>query len=219
MAEIGYFSVIRHEILEIIPPGDHRILDIGCGTGATLKQLKYCGKAMETCGIELNPDAAKIAAQNIDTILTGDAGVIEIPFKKNYFDYILFCDVLEHFFHPDQILGKYAPYLKNEGLIIVSIPNIKYYKIVLSLLFRDRFEYKDEGILDQSHIRFFTRHEIVNLFVHSDFEILKILPKIGKKVLVKDTPLYSLLRNIPGSSFLTYQYCIISRKKKDSMNS
>ncbi len=216
MDEIGYFSVIRHEILEIIPQGDHRILDIGCGTGATLKRLKDCGKAMETCGIEMNRDASIIAKQQADMILTGDAGTIDIPFEKNYFDYILFCDILEHCYNPDQILEKYASYLKDEGLVIASIPNIKYYKILCKLIFLDRFEYQNEGILDKSHIRFFTKREIVNLFSRSGYEILSIMPKIGEKVLVKDTLLHSSLKKIPGSSFFTFQYCIICRKRNCS---
>jgi SAM-dependent methyltransferase len=114
----NYFSIIRWNIIDLIPEGNHRVLDVGCGNGANLKKLKELGKASEVFGIEINEDVAENLSQDLDKIIIGDIESIEPQFNENYFDYIIFADILEHLINPDKILNQYKKLLKDEGYII-----------------------------------------------------------------------------------------------------
>jgi len=206
-----YFSYIRWDIINQVPEGNHRILDVGCGAGATLLKLKELGKASEIFGIEINEDIAGKLSPLLNGIIIGDIESIKLPFNEKYFDYILFGDILEHLINPDKILNQYKELLKDDGFIIATIPNIKHFNILLRLIILDEFKYVDEGILDKSHLRFFTKKEIENLFMRNKFKIVEINPIIYGRIKI----LKNLFRNkiLPGGSFFALQYLIKARKK------
>lgn len=206
-----YFSYIRWDIINQVPEGNHRILDVGCGAGATLLKLKELGKANEIFGIEINEDIAGKLSPLLNGIIIGDIESIKLPFNEKYFDYILFGDILEHLINPDKILNQYKELLKDDGFIIATIPNIKHFNILLRLIILDEFKYVDEGILDKSHLRFFTKKEIENLFMRNKFKIVEINPIIYGRIKI----LKNLFRNkiLPGGSFFALQYLIKARKK------
>lgn len=194
----------------MIPDGDHRILEIGCGAGSTLIKLRELRKAREIIGIELNSDVLLGNCSRFDAVLVGDGEEIEPAFEEGYFDYIIFADVLDHLVNPVAVLKRYSPYLKNTGYIIASIPNVKNYRILLDLVLYDKFEYADSGILDRSHLRFFTQREIHSLFRDAGLNIVSIRSMFGGGHLGNlDKRLNnSLGRILPGVSFLTVQYLI-----------
>jgi len=206
-----YFSYIRWDIINQVPEGNHRILDVGCGAGATLLKLKELGKASEIFGIEINEDIAGKLSPLLNGIIIGDIESIKLPFNEKYFDYILFGDILEHLINPDKILNQYKALLKDDGFIIATIPNIKHFNILLRLIILDEFKYVDEGILDKSHLRFFTKKEMENLFMRNKFKIVEINPIIYGRIKI----LKNLFRNkiLPGGSFFALQYLIKARKK------
>lgn len=209
-----YFSNIRWNIIDLIPEGNHRILDIGCGDGATLKKLKELGKANEIFGIEINEDIAKKLSQDLDEIVIGDVESIEPAFNEKYFDYILFGDNLEHLINPDKVLNKYKKLLKDDGFIIASIPNIKYFIIILKLIIFDEFKYVDAGILDRSHLRFFTKREIKRMFQNANLKIIYIEPNLWWPIKIIDNSIFNIFSKLlPGSSFFTIQYLIKARKE------
>lgn len=209
-----YFSNIRWNIIDLIPEGNHRILDIGCGDGGTLKKLKELGKANEIFGIELNEDIAKKLSQDLDEIVIGDVESIEPTFNEKYFDYILFGDSLEHLINPDKVLNKYKKLLKDDGFIIASIPNIKYFSIILKLIIFDEFKYVDAGILDRSHLRFFTKREIKRMFQNANLKIIYIEPNLWWPIKIIDNRIFTIFSKLlPGSSFFTIQYLIKARKE------
>ncbi|VVB55588.1 Ubiquinone biosynthesis O-methyltransferase [uncultured archaeon] len=204
-----YFSYIRGDIIDLIQNGKHRILDVGCGEGRTLRKLKELGKASETIGIEINENIANSLAHNVDKMIIGDVESLELDFEKEFFDYIIFGDILEHIRNPTKILKEYSGYLKNDGFIIASIPNLNYYGVIIPLVFFDKFEYKIEGILDKTHLRFFTRKSLIKLFNSSGFEIIII--KSNKK-----SNFIAILNFITFgifNRFFVFQYFIKARKK------
>lgn len=226
----AYSTSIRWEIIQLIPTGDHKILDVGCGAGQTLKKLKELGKANEIVGIEIDEQVTRDLSGTLDRLYVGDVETMDLPYTEKYFDYILFGDVLEHLINPRRVLHSYRKLIKDDGFIIASIPNIKYYSVVLRLLFYDEFQYTDAGILDSSHLRFFTKKEIINMFKEENFEVDDLIP-----VYVEGTPpkryksrLFTYLSNrlflclsrshilamyFLDSSFYAYQYIIKAKKK------
>lgn len=160
----GYYTRDREEMLKFIPRTSSKILDVGCGSGSFGAILKS-QKDVEVWGVEISEDAAKEAVTRIDRIIIGDIESEELGLPLNYFDCIILNDVLEHLLYPWNVLVKFKTYLQNGGYIIASIPNVRYYPNIRDLIVRKNWEYKDEGILDKTHLRFFTERTIKKMFV------------------------------------------------------
>jgi 2-polyprenyl-3-methyl-5-hydroxy-6-metoxy-1,4-benzoquinol methylase len=227
----GYFSVTRWEIIKLIPSGNHKILDVGCGAGSTLRKLKELGKANEIVGIEINEDVARNSSDALDKLHIGDVETMDLPYPEKYFDYILFADVLEHLINPRRVLRIYRNLLRDDGYLIATIPNIKHYNVLMRLILFDEFRYSDTGILDRSHLRFFTKKEIIKMFQDEQFEVVDLIHlhvpikpanEAAEKAL-SDLPSRlryksSLYINqcLAKSSFYAYQYLIKAKKGKVS---
>jgi len=161
---MGYYSYVRMDLIDMIEKGhDEKIsvLEVGCGLGATIARIEYLWPEAEVKGIELVDRLADIGANYLD-IIQGNIETMEIPYEKESFDYIIFGDVLEHLYDPEKCLKRMIPYLKKDGFILCSIPNIMHMSVIVSLL-RGKFEYQDRGILDRTHLRFFTLESIVRM--------------------------------------------------------
>ncbi|MCM0592556.1 MAG: class I SAM-dependent methyltransferase [Gloeotrichia echinulata CP02] len=145
-----------------------RVVDFGCATGyfAQLMNQKGC----TVTGVEINPEAAKIAEKYCKEVIVADldyVSVIDI-LPTQEFDVAVFGDVLEHLRNPWKVLEEIKPILKEDGYVVASIPNIAHGAIRLALL-QGRFEYMEFGILDNTHLRFFTRKTIEDLFESSGY--------------------------------------------------
>ncbi|QLG87800.1 class I SAM-dependent methyltransferase [Chitinibacter bivalviorum] len=165
-----YYGFVRHEIAPMLPAHADRVLELGCGNGATLAWLKANGRCNSTTGIEYSPDASSIARQHLDHVIEGDAEQIDLQ-ALGQFDLILCLDVLEHLRDPWQMLRKLKQQLTPQGRIIVSVPNIRHHSILLPLLFRGQWRYQAAGILDQTHLRFFTQESAQQLLEQAGFQI------------------------------------------------
>lgn len=209
-----YYSGIRWDIIDLIPEGNHRILEVGCGAGNTLLKLKEIHKAQEIYGLEMNEGIAQAHIKDVDRVIVGDVEKIDPPFPDEFFDYIIFGDVLEHLIEPKKILKKYAKYLKMDGMIVASIPNIKNYTVLFDLIVRDKFEYRDSGILDRTHLRFFTRKEIINMFRRANLDISVIRSNLSFPLNIVDAKLCHFIsrHRLPGSSFFTIQYIVCAKR-------
>lgn len=203
-----YYFTPRKDIISLVPQGIERVLDVGCGGGRTGTLLKEIG-VREVFGIEKNEDVARYAKEYYDQVIVGDVEKIELPFPPLYFDLLIYGDVLEHLFDPWSLLKKHRKFLKDGGFIIVSLPNVRYYKVIKRLLIKGRWDYEDQGIMDLTHIRFFTLKTALELLRDSGFEVLRVRGKISGSKLLKfaNRMVFGMI-----SDFLIRQYLILGRK-------
>jgi 2-polyprenyl-3-methyl-5-hydroxy-6-metoxy-1,4-benzoquinol methylase len=169
----NYYSQARPEIVSFVPSGIKTILDIGCGEGIFLQLIKEKTGA-ETWGIEQEVQISEKAKINADKILTGKVEDSFSSLPDTYFDCIVFNDVLEHLNDPAGILKTMTRYLSKNGVIIASIPNVRYIYNLIELLFKKDWQYKESGVLDSTHLRFFTKNSILRLFDESGYQVVNI---------------------------------------------
>jgi 2-polyprenyl-3-methyl-5-hydroxy-6-metoxy-1,4-benzoquinol methylase len=168
--EPWYFGFLRKDIAPLLPEVAGRVLEIGCGGGATLNWLKETGRAQWTAGIELSPKATAVARGRMDTIYEGDVDQHLQHFEPKSLDLVLCLDVLEHLVDPWVTMGRLNTLLRPGGHIIVSLPNVQHHSVVLPLLLRGRWRYTEAGIMDQTHLRFFSREGALEMLRQSGLE-------------------------------------------------
>lgn len=171
-----YYSQPRHEILALVPKSAKKILDLGCGEGVLGEALLKQG-AEKVVGIEINPEVCEAARKRLTDAICGDLESVTLPYADGYFDCIIMGDVLEHCREPLKVLKKFSHYLNDCGRIVASIPNVRYWAVV-ALLASGRWEYQDAGILDRTHLRFFTKKEMEILFKDAELEITLMAPNL-----------------------------------------
>jgi len=208
----SYFIHDRSDLAAIFPEGAKKVLDVGCGAGILGKAIK-CRGAEEVTGVEMDADSCKAAEKHLDKALCLDAERDEMPFKERYFDCIIYGDILEHFNDPWDVLKKHKRFLKEGGFVLASIPNIRYYKVLIRLL-AGTWDYMDAGILDKSHIRFFALINIKELFENNGFSITLVKRNIvaSRGFRILNFLLFGALKD-----FLTYQYYIMAKNMKLDM--
>ncbi len=170
--DIGYFHSNRPEMVKYIPKGAMKILDVGCSEGTFCKELSINGR--EIWGVEINPAAAEIASQVCHNVLVGDFKAVYDQLPQNYFDCVIFNDVLEHLYLPWETVSLVKSLLSVDGVLVSSIPNFRYVSnLITEVIVEGEFRYKPEGgILDDTHIRFFTTKSICRMFREQGYEII-----------------------------------------------
>lgn len=168
-----YYSQVRSEMLKYIPLNSKKILDVGCGDGSFGNELKQTLEA-KVYGIELNDEMALVAKERLDQVFSGDITQTLEKLPDSHFDCIVFNDVLEHLADPNSLLLEIKSKLSNSGVIVCSIPNVRYLKNLINLIFRKQWKYEDYGVLDRTHLRFFTRNSIIDMFDELDYELISI---------------------------------------------
>ena len=169
-----YYRNQRTEMLEFIPEDATVLLEVGCGTGAFAGNLKKArrsgGKPFEIWGVEMDEDAAREASTVLDRVLHGDVATVLPDLPTAHFDCLVLNDVIEHVPDPGRLLRSLRPLLKPGGHLVTSIPNVRYFFNVVDLAVHGRWDYTDEGILDRTHLRFFTRSSMIRLLEECGFE-------------------------------------------------
>ena len=168
-----YYTYSRDDMIKLVPQNVSKILDIGCGGGAFGSNLKS-KKDVKVWGVEISRAAAAQAMKNLDRVITGDFESDNIALPPNYFDCVVFNDVLEHFKDPWNALMKARDCLIDDGFIVASIPNIRFFHIVKDLLINNEWKYVNAGILDKTHLRFFTLKSIRQMFYECNYDVVKI---------------------------------------------
>ena len=158
------------KVISLVPPAT-RVLEFGCATGYMSEVLKNRLGCAVT-GVEISPEAAALAEQHCERVIVGDAEKIDYAAELagEEFDVILFADVLEHLKSPADVLRRVRPFAAENGLIIASIPNVAHGSVRLALL-SGEFRYREWGLLDDTHLRFFTRASIQDLFEESGYVV------------------------------------------------
>jgi 2-polyprenyl-3-methyl-5-hydroxy-6-metoxy-1,4-benzoquinol methylase len=161
-----------HQIISSLLSSGSTILDVGCNTGLL---GKHNFKKAIFDGIDINKQALIKAKPYYRHLLLADLSLLKNINLKNKYDFIIFSDILEHLPRPDLTLIFFKKYLKPGGSIIISLPNIARFEIRLQLLF-GKFEYTQSGILNQDHLRYFTKKSATDFISKSGYRITKIIP-------------------------------------------
>ena len=168
-----YFNVVRKEMLPFVPKEAKIILEIGCGDGNFGNLLLENG-AKEVWGIEFEKEQGQIAEKVMTKVFVGDVAEQLLNLPDQYFDAIVCNDVLEHLIDPYTVINKLRPKLKKNGVMISSIPNIRYFRNLFDYFFNKNWDYTDSGIMDKTHFRFFTYKSIRKMFESNGYEVVKM---------------------------------------------
>jgi 2-polyprenyl-3-methyl-5-hydroxy-6-metoxy-1,4-benzoquinol methylase len=169
----GYYACDRPEMLDFVPTSARRILDVGCGEGSFGRALKARRPDITLYGIEVEPGAAQVAATWYDKVLTGTFPA-DLPTEVELLDCAVFNDVLEHLVDPWAALSGLHEHLDSDAVVVASIPNLRYLPVLYRLVVEGTFRYTPTGVLDNTHLRFFTRKTIVDLFVSTGYIVESI---------------------------------------------
>ncbi len=164
----------RQDILRLVPAGVKRVLDVGCSVGTLGQALRDRGAAVT--GIEIDPRMAAEARKHLNEVHIAsveDAALFERLGDRS-FDCIIFADLLEHLVDPWTALKRFVERLAPDGVVVASLPNVRHYTTIRTLLFQGYWPYRDRGIHDRTHLRFFTLRNIRELFVSSGLTIRKV---------------------------------------------
>lgn len=167
-----YFGYDRPEMLAMIPPGARKVLDVGCGAGR-FGQLVKREREAEVWGIEPALRASQQAGEVLDRAFQGEFGP-SVPLPQHAFDAVVFNDVLEHMPDPWAALKFARDLLAPGGAVVASIPSIRHFPTLWRLVVRKEWRYRDSGTLDRTHLRFFTRQTIEEMFQSTGYEIVAI---------------------------------------------
>ncbi len=216
--EKQYFSHVRRDVVSLLPSQSfQKVLEIGAGMGDTLLYIKRNKLAAEVMGVELvGMPGSNQQDPLIDKFQIADIEKDSINAPKEYFDVVICADVLEHLVDPWICIVKVCQHLKKGGLFIASVPNIRECRTLYNIIFRGDFKYDPRGgILDNTHLRFFCKKNILQL-ISSD----SLSPIYCKPVfLFKEVPLGRKRRIINRLTlglfvnFLTVQYICVAEKK------
>ncbi|MFN3594968.1 MAG: class I SAM-dependent methyltransferase [Thiobacillaceae bacterium] len=163
----GYREQRREDMLDFLPPTPRSVLDVGGGTGGFLAAVKARHPDCRTGLVETSATACKTAWERVDRVWQGEFTTVDIDER---FDCIAFLDVIEHVVDPAAMLDKAKGLLTQEGAIIASIPNVGHWTVIADLL-EGRWDYAPAGIHCITHLRYFTRHGIAQLFAEAGLVI------------------------------------------------
>jgi len=167
------------DILRLIPPDVKNVIEIGCSSGALAREFKKQSKSTNWIGIEINPTYAELAKRYCDKSLVANIDDCSETFYREFSDRDcwVFGDTLEHFRDPWSVLKNIRGVIPANGMIVACIPNAQHWSLIVRLVLGD-FRYEESGLLDKTHLRWFTRQTIIELFESQGFRIVEGIPRI-----------------------------------------
>lgn len=171
-----YFSTPRDQLIQLINRTGLRVLDVGCAAGNTGKSLLDSGKAKWVTGIEMVAESGEQAQSVLSEVYIGNVEDIIFDWEGREFDCFIFGDVLEHVSNPWGLLRRMRPLLAEDGIVVASIPNVKHWPVISNLMLHDEWRYTESGVLDITHLRFFTRKTAVRLFSETGYSVELVRP-------------------------------------------
>ena len=211
----SYYKHVREDLIKLLPENTcQKVLEIGSGGGNTLIEIKSRGLASVVVGCDLF-DLSNSQQKNplIDKFIIANLEIENISLDLNYFDVIIAGDVLEHLTDPWEIVNKLTPFLKSGGHFIVSVPNIREFGTMYKIFFKGDFDYNPEGgILDKTHLRFFCKKNIQDLFNKKNYRVISIRPPFDIIYRRGIKRLFNKLTFNLFEEFMTSQYVIVTQK-------
>lgn len=205
----NYFDGGRSDLKQFIPANVYTVLEIGCGEGGFRESFST---TVEYWGVEPNKKVGVIAESKLHKVFNATYEEVEEYIPDSYFDLIVCNDVIEHMVDHDKFLEHIKSKMKSDGSLLISIPNVRYIYNLYNLIFKKDWQYEDQGILDKTHLRFFTRKSLINSLLRHGYKIEsfegvnKVNPS-GIKILIK------LLLLVTGNEDTFYlQFCAVLKK-------
>lgn len=200
-----------------IPPGA-RVLDLGCGSGAVGRFLTRRGDGAVIDGLTLNTEEAALAAPDYRRVEVAnlDSADLAALFAGSQYDAIVCADVLEHTRHPQQVLASARRLLAGNGRVLISIPNAGYCGLIAELM-AGEFRYRPEGLLDETHLRFFTRRALTRFLAENGWAIdsletiQRALPESEFRAAFDALPAPVARHLLALPDALTYQFIVVAR--------
>lgn len=182
--------------------GDEKfVLEIGCAMGFQTRALKEQQRC-RVVGIELDEEQASHARPFCEELIVGDIEALDLAdaLGKKKFDVVTFADVLEHLKGPAEALSRVKPFLNDTGYVVASIPNITHSSVIFEMA-KGLFDYRPFGLLDDTHIRFFTKKTIYDAFEKAGYLIVAMERRRLKPI---DTEFQTIPQTPQDHSFLQY---------------
>lgn len=204
----AYYTQEKRFLFHMIPDGAGLALDLGCGAGRFGKALLESGKVRALVGVEIFEPAAEAARQYYQKVHVGDIEAMELDYER-CFDLVLCGDVLEHLKEPLKVLQQAHRWLKDSGHIVCCVPNVRYWRVWRDLVWRGRWDYASEGIMDQTHLRFFTTLSFRTMLVKAGFT------PVREDMRIADGPKQQLFNRLTRGrfkEFLGFQMMFLARK-------
>jgi 2-polyprenyl-3-methyl-5-hydroxy-6-metoxy-1,4-benzoquinol methylase len=208
-----YFATARNDILPYVPGAVSRVLDVGCGTGATVALLRQQHRLEWTGGVEIHGPSAAEAEKVLDRVWASaiEDADLESEIAGNSLDLVLCLDVLEHLVDPWNAVKRLSALLKPGGAMLISLPNVRNWKFIKNLLFKGDFRYRDAGLLDRTHLRFFVRDTAIELATSGGLQLATCADATSYAA----TDIRRLLVKASGghlSDLIAKQYVIVAKK-------
>ncbi len=206
-----YYANARTDVIPSVPALGGTLIDIGGGAGATAAQFKILRHADRVGVVDMiKPEAG---ATIVDFSYSGDLEnpqfLAEIIAEEGPFNIILCLDILEHLVDPWRVIAQLHAGTAAGGVIVASIPNVRNYRVILPLLFRNRWTLQDGGILDRTHLRFFVRSTAIELMTSSGLKLESVVASPARRKIIR------LLRRLSIgllNTFIDVQYIIRVRR-------
>jgi 2-polyprenyl-3-methyl-5-hydroxy-6-metoxy-1,4-benzoquinol methylase len=178
----SYHDLVRRDVFSLLPDRIGAVLDFGGGIGATSAELRTAGRATHAVLFDQVGDQALPVVDTVEALDLDNQDAVRGALERTGpFDTILALDILEHLKDPWETVRLLDGALNPGGSLIVSVPNVSTSSVVFPLLFRGRFEYQDAGVLDRTHLRWFTRESAIALATSSGLRCEMVEPNISRR--------------------------------------
>lgn len=218
---VSSYTGNRSDILECIPLSSMTILDVGCSNGALGEELRKQVPDRRVLGIEFDSDFCAEASKRLNSVIQADMNHFEWidHYEPELFDCMIFADVLEHLNDPWQVLRSSVNALAPDGLVVISLPNIRHISALYSIFVKGSFPRLNRGIFDSTHLRWFTLADSIDLCKQAELQVVKVVSRPR----IVDTPggrvntfvdKHSLITSLPLiREFTAYQYILLAKRQ------
>lgn len=206
----SYWTLQRPDLLSLIEEQVTNVLDVGCAAGMNASIYRQMG-AKRIVGVELNPEIAQRARERFDEVIVGSIEDENLPLSAGHFDLIVCGDVLEHLANPWKTLAYLWRLASSRGKLLVSIPNVRFARVIYQLVVAGDFPYAPVGVLDRTHLRFFTRKSFAHALLDSKWRPLRwSKTPFNLKQRILNALTLGMFRD-----FLTPQHYVVAEKAED----